>query len=215
MATNVLALINDMLYDCGADVVTTLGNNRQGLVASRCLRDAIVNVCSHSSWAWMKRIISAESWDGEVATISPDAVEMSMVRVGVRPLEFVSDHDFYGGHYPLGSYAANTSGLPKYYCRVGHRQYAFNPYPLDDTDRAAIKFHVRMLPSITLADDFEPDIPEDVLILIRYYASGLLAMKLTGESNISMNFMQLYENNLRQVTARYSFENKGNQSAIW
>ena len=215
MAANLLSIINDSLYDIGGDVITTLGNNRQGLVASRCFRDAVINVCGHASWSWMKRIIAAESWANEVATISENAVEVLMVRVGNRKIGAISDHDMYGGERELTPYLTGSSSFPMWYAKVGHRQYAFNPYPNDTTSRNAVLFHVRMLPSITLADDFEPDIPADVLILVRYYMSGLLAMKLTGESNISQNFMQLYQENLMQTQSRYTFENSANSDAIW
>jgi hypothetical protein len=163
----------------------------------------------------MKAVIAADSWNNEVATISENAVEVSMIRVGTRPIQAVSDHALYGGQRELAPYLTGSSSFPMYYARVGHREYAFNPYPNDVTTRDAVRFHVRMLPSITLADDFEPDIPADVLILIRYYMSGLLAMKLTGESNISQNYMQLYQENLIQTQSRYTFENSANSDAIW
>lgn len=215
MAANLLSIINDSLYDIGGDVITTLGNNRQGLVASRCFRDAVINVCGHASWSWMKAIIAAESWANEVATISPNAVEVLMVRVGNRKIGAISDDDMYGGQRELTPYLTGSSSFPMYYAKVGHREYAFNSYPNDTTSRDAVRFHVRMLPSITLADDFEPAIPADVLILVRYYMSALLAMKLTGESNISQNFMQLYQENLIQTQSRYTFENSANSDAIW
>jgi hypothetical protein len=215
MAT-ILDICNDMLLDVGADVVTTIASNRQGMIASRCFRDAVIDVCSHHHWPWMKRIISADSWVNEVATLNPNAVEFTMVRVGTFPFQYINDHDFYGGHHLLSSYTTDepTSLYPAYYTRTGHRTFAVNPYPTTPTGQANVQFHVRLLPTITLTDDSEPDIPADVLRLVRYYASATLAMKLTGESNLSNRYMDLYQQNLTQTRARYTFENQENQDAI-
>lgn len=214
--STILDIVNDMLLDVGADVVSTIANNRQGMVASRCFRDAVEDVCSHHHWPWMKRIISADSWSNEVATLNDKAVEFTMVRVGTYAFQYINDHDFYGGHYPISSYSSEEPSAlyPAYYTRTGHRTFAFNPYPNTPEGQAAVKFHVRLLPTITLTDDAEPDIPSDVLRLIRYYGSATLAMKLTGESNIGQRYMELYQQNLTQTRARYTFENQINQDAI-
>ena len=218
MAANVLDICNDMLLNVGADGLSTIGNNRQGTVVARCLRDAVTEICSHHHWSWMKAVINAESWQDEVATISTNAIDVLMVRTNNWVIPRVDDNTFYSNALAnynfVAGYTEGMGGRPMQYAKVGHRSFSFAPHPVDTVTRNEILFHVRMIPFITLTDDFEPEIPFDILGLVRYYGSGLLALKLTGEAQLSGSFMQLYQQNLSQVRARYSMENSSNQSGI-
>lgn len=213
MADSVLQICNEMLLNAGADIITTIANSRQGVVASYTLKDAIEHVCSHHHWPFMQHMVAAESWQEEVATIPERAVEILFVRNNYVKVQQVSTDTFYSRSVEPSKFVSGSSYPSGIYARLGHRTYAFDPYP-DNTDADAkmqIRFHARVMPSITLADDFEPDIPYDVLSLIKLYGSALLSYKLTGDGS---QFIQLYERNLTQTRARYSMENSINQDAI-
>lgn len=211
--TTLLDICNDMLLDVGADTVSTVVDNRQGQLAARCFRDAVRDVCSHHQWHWMKSIITASSWSNELATLPTSVVQVTMVQVANFPVEYIDDHALYGNHRALTSYGYAT-GRPLWYTRAGENTYAFEPYPTTDATKAAVKFHVRSVPSVTLADSFEPAVPVFVEQLMRYYASSLLSQKLLGEDGPAQTYMQLYTQNLTQYRARYATENAVNQDAI-
>lgn len=214
MAT-MLETANEILYNVGADPVTSVETNRQGIIAARCIRDAISNVTTHHHWFFLKDVINASSWSTEVATVPDNVVEVSIVRRNEMPLVYLDEHRFYAGREPLASYdTAEPYSCVQYYTRVGHRKYAFNPYPTTTEGQDALMFHVRQVPSVSETNDFVIDIPGDVLVVIRYYASMLLSLKLTGEGTIAQAYRSLYEENLRQVRARYTRPNRTNQDAI-
>jgi len=212
----VLNCINDILYIVGAEPVTTLATARQGIIASRAVRDAVRDVHTHHLWPHTRRRIAADSWLNSEATLGVNVVQVDrVIWTGTQQVQFIpyENLDTFLSKYP-SSYTENSQ-RPCFYTRTSSRGYSFWPYPTDDAGRNAINFNAYIIPTVVLTDEYDIDIPVEIENLVAYYASSLVALRLLNDASLSGSLLQLYQTNLVEQRARYTMmESNINQGAI-
>ena len=204
-----LELINSVLTSVGERPLTA-SSGTLGTLATDSVKEALIDVCTGNGWNELRDSIVG-TWSGDTATLDPLVYRVQGVTWYSSPtgsalasydypryaLRFITLDEYL--RYPLIPYTNSEPNQPKFYTIEGVNTIRVNPYPNDATERNKITFDVYKLVSYPVSDSSNFSCSDQLLNLVQYKASALLALKFLGDAALAENFEGLYEKFRRKI----------------
>lgn len=212
---NLLDFVNRVLQKIGEEEVTSVLQNRTASECAQVCRDSVVQVAQHfSTWPWLHRVLAADSWNDEEATLDGNVLTVYRVRDlgSKREVRYITEDQYY--RQELSSYTGTIGGSESYTI-IGDKFY-FNPYPNDSDSRQNIRFDVSIIPVLPTTDTGVIDVPVRDELLLIYRAAADLCVEHLRDGELAQAYDRKFLSYLTQAKTRLVTEMKDTRrSAIW
>lgn len=197
MTTTKLELINRVLVNAHERVLT-VSTQPLGNIVSDCIEEALIEVSTSSQWVDLRNSTVATSWSTNVATLSTSEVyKVSEVKTisGTTyqmsiPSRFVPKEEF--DLQSIYSYSG-TAGQVLYWTYETSQTVKCNPYPLDATAKANVKFVYQIIPVPPSSDSTAYTLSERFLKMIEMKASSMFCFRYLSDIKAYQVYQSEYE----------------------
>lgn len=202
--STLLQVVNKILLNVGERQVTSF-QSPIALKALNSVEEALREIENLDDWSWTRQVVTATSWNNEVATLPVFSRIHDVYFVSSSfksALTFIDSVEFaLSNNYPFTvDTVPNTFG--RYYTINNDSTVSVLPYPNDSTTRSYIKFVISSSLTIpTLTTDTLP-LPERYVVLVIKLASYNMAVRHLEDPNIARNFRSEFEASLAMLRNR-------------
>lgn len=198
MADTLLNVCNVILLNCGERPIVNT-NNTMGIRIKSVIRSALTDVQTLYDWSWSRKMVTASSWSGNVATVE------NVQRL--KAVHYVSTYGEYQVKYePFNSLRRRSLsvGRPNYYSVIDEEHFAVLPYPDTVDTQNSVLFDIIQWtdPPINDSDVFV-DIPNAFLDLLIKRGSGMFATQHNNDLALAQAFNTEYEALAQRLRDRY------------